>query len=228
MTPGTEETSLIEELTLRLADLGLILRGGFHPVEEDGAPDGTATLLLIGNAGPALWRRSGDALGEEADAMDAWTRRVMEPIAGRFGAKVLYPFGGPPYHPFQRWAKRAEGLHSSPLGMLIHPEYGLWHAYRAALCFAEEVAVPVRAPFVNPCEACADKPCLSTCPVAAFSVEDGYDVPGCAAHLKSRQGTDCMTLGCRARRACPIGRDMIYDPDQAAFHMRAFLRARRS
>ena len=228
MTPGTEETSLIEELTVRLADLGLILRGGFHPVEEDGAPDGTATLLLIGNAGPALWRRSGGALGEEAYALDAWTQRVMEPIAGRFGAKALYPFGGPPYHPFQRWAKRAEGLHSSPLGMLIHPEYGLWHAYRAALCFAGEVAAPARATFVNPCEACADKPCLSTCPVAAFSVEEGYDVPACAGHLKSSRGEDCMTLGCRARRACPIGRDMTYDPDQAAFHMRAFLRARRS
>ncbi len=225
--PGTDGTALLEDLTRRLADLGLILRGGFHPVDEDGAPDGTATLLLIGNAGPALWRQSGSALRDEADAMDRWTQRVMEPVGRSVGAKVLYPFGGPPYHPFQRWAKRAEGLYSSPLGMLIHPQFGLWHAYRAAFCFDEALVIPKRTHSENPCEVCADKPCLSTCPVSAFSMEDGYDVPGCADHLNSTQGSDCMALGCRARRACPVGRDMIYDPGQAAFHMQAFLRARR-
>jgi hypothetical protein len=37
-----------------------------------------------------------------------------------------------------------------------------------------------------------------------------------------------MDLGCRARRACPVGRGYHYDPKQAAFHMRAFLDARRT
>ena len=52
------------------------------------------------------------------------------------------------------------------------------------------------------------------------------DVPACAAHLGSQQGTDCMELGCRARRACPVGRAYIYEPAQALFHMSAFLCAR--
>ena len=26
--------------------------------------------------------------------------------------------------------------HASPLGLLIHPDYGLWHGYRGALLFA--------------------------------------------------------------------------------------------
>ena len=66
-------------------------------------------------------------------------RRVaaaIDPLARSVGAMALYPFDGPPYRPFQRWAMRAEPVAPSPLGLFIHPEYGLWHAYRAALVFA--------------------------------------------------------------------------------------------
>ncbi len=31
----------------------------------------------------------------------------------------------------------AEGLKPSPLGLLMHPEYGLWHGYRGAILFGE-------------------------------------------------------------------------------------------
>jgi hypothetical protein len=61
--------------------------------------------------------------------------------------------------------------------------------------------------------------------VGAFSA-DGYDVAACAAHLKSAAGADCMTGGCLARRACPVGAEHRHAPDQAAFTMRAFLQAR--
>lgn len=223
---GDAENPLLVDLSRRLAGLGLILRGGFHPSPDDGAPRETRTVLMVGNAGADLWRRSGADLRDEADAMDAWTQRVMGPIAADIGAAVLYPFGGPPYHPFQRWAKRAEGLHASPLGILIHPEFGLWHAYRAALCFPDVILLPLRPVADSPCDICVERPCLTACPVSAFSEGGGYDVPACAGHLRSDEGEDCIALGCRARRACPVGRDHVYDPEQAAFHMQAFLRAR--
>ena len=38
-----------------LAGYGLILRGGFWPSGEDEVPGAPATLLLVGNAGPAMW-----------------------------------------------------------------------------------------------------------------------------------------------------------------------------
>lgn len=224
--PQKPENHLLEKLIERLQEFGLILRGGFHPLPGDGVPEGTRVVLLIGNAGPALWRRSADALRQEADALDAWTQRVMEPIAKEMGGVVLYPFGGPPYHPFQKWAAKAEGLSPSPLGMSIHPEFGLWHAYRAALCLRDLITAPDAPDFANPCDTCAEKPCLTTCPVAAFSETDGYDVPACAGFLRTRKGEDCVSHGCLARRACPVGRGYIYDPEQAAFHMRAFVRAR--
>lgn len=226
--PDRDPADILKRLDTRLGELGLILRGGFLAEDEDGAPENTRTVLMIGNAGPDLWRQSAGNFRDEPNAMDEWTRRVIDPLGREVGASaVLYPFGGPPYHPFQRWAKRAEGLHSSPLGMLIHPKYGLWHAYRAALCFDRLMPLPEmqEAP-ENPCDTCAGQPCLNACPVSAFSAGQAYDVPACVAHLRTAAGEDCLSLGCRARRACPLGRDHVYDPGQAAFHMQAFLQAR--
>ena len=112
--------------------------------------------------------------------------------------------------------------------MLIHPEYGLWHAYRGALVFKEPVIdLPDRPAASSPCETCEEKPCLSTCPVSAFGA-GSYDVPACARHLRSPAGSDCMNLACRARRACPVGRGHRYHGDHALFHMDAFLKARQS
>jgi hypothetical protein len=110
--------------------------------------------------------------------------------------------------------------------MLIHPVYGLWHAYRGALALRERLPLPAAETGAYPCDGCVDKPCLATCPVSAFG-PGGYDVAACVGHIRTPQGEDCLALGCRARRACPIGRAYVYDPPQAEFHMEAFLGARR-
>jgi len=216
-----------------LRTVGLTARGGFHPEPADAVPplpDGApaGTLVLAGNVGPAMFesfaaapeRRDGGA-----DPLDRWSRRVLEEIAGRLGARALFPFGGPPWLPFQRWARRAEPLAVSPLGVLIHPTWGLWHAYRGALAFVGHLELPAREPAASPCDGCADKPCLSACPVGAFSGA-GYDVAACAGHLAVPAGRDCLAQGCRARLACPVGRDHLYEPAQARFHMAAFQAAR--
>ncbi len=214
-----------DDIAAALAGYGLVARGAFHPQAADGAPAGAGTLLLAGNAGPAMWRAFAADVPAGPDPLDAWCGAALEEIAGRFGAVALLPSDGPPYLPFQRWAMRADDVFRSPLGILIHPEYGLWHGYRGALAFADRRPLPPRTAHSHPCESCDTRPCLATCPVAAFGA-DGYDVPACTAHLRSDAGADCMALGCRARRACPVGRDHAYEPAQADFHMRAFLAAR--
>jgi len=146
----------------------------------------------------------------------------LPPVARSLGADILFPFDGPPYHPIISWAQRAEGLSLSPIGLLIHPCFGLWHAYRCALLFSHVLDLPLPLS-TNPCKSCLDKPCLATCPVGAFGA-DGYDVLACVCHIKSSIGDDCLGQGCRARRACPIGPHYLYEPEQAAFHMAAFLR----
>ena len=77
----------------------------------------------------------------------------------------------------------------------------------------------------SPCLSCAEKPCLTACPVGAFTGE-GYDVGACAAYLSTDDGKACLEDGCRARGACPLGERYIYQQDHLAFHMAAFKRSR--
>lgn len=159
-------------------------------------------------------------------SLDNWTETVITAAARSLGATALFPFGGPPYLPFQRWAKRADAVHTSPIGILIDAHYGLWHAYRGALAFPRRHALrPAATAAANPCDSCADKPCLTSCPVGALT-PGRLDVAACVDHVRSPTGDGCRSAGCRARRACPVGRDHAYAPDQAAFHMAAFLGAR--
>ena len=216
-----------------LASQGLACRGAFHPEPADqvpalpsGAP--VATLVLAGFVGGEGWRAfaaSAEANDGAANPLDRWSRRIIDGIAASLHSVALYPFGAPPL-PFQRWARKAEPVHPSPLGMLIHPDWGLWHSYRGALAFHERLDLPPPDRRPSPCDACAAKPCLSTCPVGAFA-PGRYDVAACIAHIDAPAGRDCLDLGCRARRACPVGATHPYAAEQAAFHMSAFRAAQR-
>jgi hypothetical protein len=127
---------------------GMSLRGAFHPLpgEVPALPDGSrvATLVLLGLAGAAGWAAFA-ASDERRDGLpeplDRWSRRTIDSLAGRHGAMAWYPFDGPPWLPFLRWARQAEPMHASPLGLLIHPRWGLWHSYRGALALRERVAL---------------------------------------------------------------------------------------
>jgi hypothetical protein len=230
----------VEQLTYdRLSSaadaVGVACRGGFHPLAEDGVPrlpGGAAagTLVMLGFTAGRQWPAfaSSPEHGDgEPHPLDRWSRRVIAGLAQRFGGSALYPAGGPPWWPFQRWARRAEALHVSPLGILIHPEFGLWHAYRGALAFATHFAVPELRPWPHPCERCDEKPCLGSCPVQAIG-PGTFDRAACSAHVASPAGLACGSEGCLARRSCPVGAAHRYGPAQAAFHMSAMLEAERS
>ena len=209
-----------------LAAHGLAVVGGFHPDPEDGAPEGTGTLMLIGSDGAAMWRgfsASPEAGDGAPDPLDRWSRRVLGQVSAEVGATALYPFGGPPYQPFQRWAARGEGAHPSPVGMQVSAARGLWISYRGALAFNDRL--PLRdVDRTNPCARCP-APCLSACPVDAFK-GGRYDVPRCVAHITAPKGADCRARGCRVRHACPAGAGEVPPQAQCGFHMEAFIRAR--
>lgn len=187
----------------------------------DGRPARAALLVgWHGREGWAAFSASEERRDGRPDPLDRWSRRVIEEIAEAFGGRAVFPFEGPPHLPFQRWAMRAEGLASSPLGLLIDAEVGLWHAFRGAIVTAEDLG-PEAEPQVSPCATCAGRPCLSACPADAFDGA-GYAVDRCHAFLESHAGGLCRTDGCRARDACPIGRRHRYAPDQIRFLMSAF------
>lgn len=218
------------EVEASVSATGLATLGALSTDLNDrcGALVSIATIVLVGFKGRRGWEAfslSREALEGAPDPLDRWSRRVVGALASELGATALFPFCGPPHLPFQSWALRAGGAHVSPLGLLIHPEHGLWLSYRGALGFAEPLDAQPAAPTASPCESCAAKPCLSACPVGAFR-PGAYDVEACAAHLRSQAGDACMRNGCLARRACPIGAENRHGSEQAAFHMRAFLKAR--
>jgi hypothetical protein len=218
----------IETVFSAIAQAGLVPRGALRlgDNERDGDLADIRTLVLAGMAGREGWNAftASPEAGDRADhPLDRWSRRVIGRLARELGAKAFFPFGGPPFWPFQQWARRAEPVHPSPIGILIHPHYGLWHSYRGALGLSEALSVPEPAAVQSPCETCSGRWCLKTCPVDAFSGL-GYDVTTCVGHLQNAAGADCVGGGCLARRACPVGAEHAYGGDQANFIMRAFLR----
>jgi len=209
----------------RVSETGMVCRGAFHPLPDDGLPASTGTAVMVGNTGPRFWQRFQIELPKNStDPLNQWSGSVLKNLADRLSARVLFPFGGPPHHPFQRWAQRAEMVYPSPLGLLIHPVFGLWHAYRGLFLFPEKFDLPVREKEPNPCDDCDDRPCLNTCPVSAIT-EDGFELDSCITHLTGPTGDDCMYSSCAARRACPVGAQFAYKLDQARFHQADFFRA---
>jgi hypothetical protein len=226
----------LDQLCRRAAMIGLAVRGAFHPEPgELGAVPGVAepgTVVLLGFTGSDQWstfQDSSEAQDGLPHPLDRWSQRVIGALASELGAADFYPSGSPSSPlPFQRLARRCEPVHPSPIGLLIHETYGLWHAYRGGLCLHERIPLPPSpqpssAPG-SPCERCPDRPCLSACPVHAFK-NGSFDLDACVNHVLSAAGADCRNNGCLARRACPVGPQFRYAPPQARFHMSAFLRS---
>lgn len=208
---------------------GLILRGGFSFAPEEERPAGPSgaparSVLLVGNAGVGYWKHFSPWRETQPvnlpNPLDTWSRLVIGEAAHEVGARVLMP-NDRPFAPFQQWAMRSEGTRPSPLGLLMHPVYGLWHAYRGALLFDRKLTFPAPEKPIHRCDLCDGKPCLNACPVEAFS-PGSFDYAGCVSHVRSRTGHACRSAGCLARNACPVGTAWRYPAAVQAFHQKAF------
>lgn len=93
-----------------------------------------------------IFRRFARERDPARDAMDNSISRCGGGSSRDLDARAVYPFNTTPPYPFLTWARRGGAGHVSPLGLNIHPTYGLWHAYRAALLFPVVLDVPCKAP----------------------------------------------------------------------------------
>ncbi|MGR3756957.1 MAG: ferredoxin [Tranquillimonas sp.] len=203
-----------------LAPHALTILGGLHP-DRDELPGPVGTVLLIGPDEPRFWphiRAQAEFADRAPDPLDRWSRRVLEQAAGLLGARAVFPFGGPPWHPFVDWALRSGHAWHSPATLLVHDRLGLFLSYRGALLIDERLDLPPAGR--RPCDDCAAQPCRTACPVGALT-PDGYDLGNCHEYLDRAAGAGCMSRGCAVRRACPVGA-WRRATAQSAFHMRAF------
>lgn len=202
-----------------LEDAGLMSLGHCSVHQSDGLDHDHGTLILLGPDEPAFWglfSTSPEYLDGKPDPMDRWSLRVIGGIAASAGGIAYYPFGGPPFQPFYTWALRSGRAWASPIGFLVHDTSGLFASYRGAVWVPATLAPEIGQ---SPCDTCPAL-CKTACPVDALG--DTYDVKTCKDFLGTDAGTPCMTTGCAARRACPIGASRRL-PAQAAFHMEAFV-----
>ncbi|SPH16536.1 hypothetical protein DEA8626_00045 [Defluviimonas aquaemixtae] len=202
----------------------LAVFGAFHPDPEDGLGE-TGTLVMFGPEEPGFWHhvtQQPEWRDGAPDPMDRWSARVIGQIASGAGGAPLFPFGGPPYHPFYRWALKTGRAWTSPVTLLVHDAAGLMLSYRGAIAVRTRLALP-DPPAASPCDSCADRPCLVACPVGALDGA-GYDLATCHAFLDTKAGADCLSFGCAVRRACPVSQAYGRLTQQSSYHMGLFHR----
>ncbi len=161
--------SVLATVEARLSEYGLCARGLVRFAPEDVAPrlvDGrrAAAVLAIGVTGGAMWPhferwRMAQADRGGVDPLDRWSKIVIDALADAVGGASLLSLGST-LPPLPGLGDAAEGLKPSPLGILIHPRYGLWHSYRGALLFAtwDGDALSSGPRGLHPCDTCRRSP----------------------------------------------------------------------
>ena len=177
-----------------------------------------ARLVVIGHAGRRLWEVLADERQGTPDPVDTFSIRHTTCFAETYlqdeAWQLLYP--ADIFFPLNELGELAGWGKASPLFLGIHPEYGLWWAYRTV--FLTSLALPVSAPAAqaHPCDSCLSKPCISACPASALSVAEAFNVYACAdyrAQSESYCGRQCI-----ARQACPVGKAHQYTREQINYH----------
>jgi len=190
--------------------------------------DGARVLIGTDAAWWSVFTKSPEYRDQARDPVDRWSKRIIGQLAKQIGTEAHFPSDGPPYAPFIAWALGTGRFWQSPTGMMIHDTAGLMISIRGALTLTRPLpdttpdTAPETTPDVSPCETCTGRPCVSVCPVNALNAETPYDVPACKTYLDTTAGTDCMSKGCKVRRACPVSQRFARPEAQSAFHMKAF------
>lgn len=175
-------------------------------------PHACRQLILIGNAGRALWAALRASGFSAADPIDAFSVRAVAQWFARqlpgHRYTLLYPGEAPVG--LQALGRLAGWHHATPFKVGILPGWGSWFGYRVALL--ADTALPPTPPLQveSPCLSCAARPCIAACPAEAMAGGD-FALDRCAAH-RLQPDSDCA-YRCAARDACPVGQDHRYEAD---------------
>jgi len=196
------------------------------------------SIVVIANGGGALW----GALKRHAAAHPGWldrehplddfTRATVEseiaPAVRKSGARcsIVFPFmNGRATLNFMQLGKAAGLAGPSIVGVMVHPRFGPWIAFRAALLVDCALDEPGEASGFDPCPSCSTRSCIAACPASAVAFPSGWDIPRCLAHRVEAEA-ECGAR-CHARAACVLGPEHRYPDDEIAYHQRRALAAMR-
>ncbi len=200
------------------------------------APD-ARSIIVIGNGGGAFWRALKDHAArhpgwwQRDHPLDDFTREVIErevaPSVRAVGVacRPIYPFDVMSIN-FMELGRIAGLGGPSILGVLVHPTYGPWIAFRAALLIDADLDSPGAASGFEPCPGCTVRSCIPACPVGAVSFPQGWDIPRCVEHRMEVE-PDCAPR-CHSRAGCVLGPEHRYPDDALAYHQMRALRSIRA
>lgn len=195
------------------------------------------SIVLIGNGGADFWHSfkahaaANPGWWDRDDPLDDFTREIVEkdvvtPIQKLdIGCRAVYPFGSSPTLNFMQLAMLAGLAGPSIIGVVVHPVFGPWIAFRAALLLDRELDHPGEAVGFDPCPTCRTRSCITACPASAVSFPSGWDIPRCLSH-RVEAYPDCAA-GCHARVACVLSPEQRYPEDELAYHQSRVLRVMR-
>ena len=204
------------------------------PYRVDAIAPCARSIIVIGNGGGAFWKSFQKHAGENPDWMthenplDDFTRVVIERDVAPLvkSAIIVYPFmsSGPTLN-FMAAGKAAGLAGPSIIGVMVHPIYGPWIAFRAAILLEETIDAPGQAYGFDPCPTCTARTCISACPADAVSLASGWDIPKCLTHRVEVEA-DCAPR-CHARAGCVLGPQHRYPDDELTYHQMRALRSMR-
>ena len=193
------------------------------------------SIILIGNGGASFWKHFQDHCSsrpgwlERDNPLDDFTRQVVEseliPRFRRHGihARALYPFmPAEKQISFLQLAKLTGLGGPSIVGVLVHPTFGPWIAFRAAILVDVLIDAPGEASGFDPCPSCEPRSCIAACPVGAVSMPKGWDAVECTRHRVEVE-TDCAAR-CHSRVACVLSPEHRYPDDELQYHHSRALR----
>jgi len=187
------------------------------------------TILLLGAGGSSFWDKMTAALGA---GFEAKPRVGYHPIndysaqlatdtcallrAAGYDCQAVYPDDEPALNFLQLAEMAGLGTISPVIGLLLNPDYGPWVSLRAALLVEGTPFGPLKEyqphDVFQPCLTC-HKPCLVPCPARVFDGRGHADFHLCGKH---RHRGGCIH-GCDVRRACPVGAEHRYGPEEERF-----------
>jgi len=196
------------------------------------------SIVVIANGGVTLWvalqRHAQHNRGwwKREHPLDDFTRAIVEkeiaPVLRQAGARstIIFPFmNGTATLNFIELGKVAGLAGPSILGVVVHPKFGPWIAFRAAILVDELIDAPGEAGGFDPCPTCTERSCIAACPAAAVAFPSGWDIPRCLAY-RIESEPDC-TPRCHARVACVLGPHHLYPEEELAYHQKRALAAMR-
>lgn len=191
-------------------------------------------LLLVGHAGKKFWevfrKHQADEVMQQPDPVDRYsaklTKQAIDNQLVGVNAKPLFPSVDCPINLMA--LGKAFGWHaSSPLGMGIHQEYGLWSAYRAVWWLdlewpdnfqnTTELSIPNFSSEISEiCAQCQSQDCVIACPASAINFKKNPDLGRCADY-RLQNDSQCAST-CLSRMACPYAKEHRYTKTQMTYH----------